>query len=1191
MNFTMRNRNGKSRGFALVVTLMMMVLIVAVAIGLSTLSTVEMRKSSSSQARAVAAANARVALMIAIGELQKHLGPDQRVSADGRVASGPDGVPENANWTSVWSTTLDRGAPVIARNSNDGGLRDDRVTGRWDRERNRLACLVSGNEVELEFAGDSELAEEERITLVGDGTVGDPEAGKADPQVHAPKVLLGGKGGAYAWWVGDLGLQAHVGLPDVKRGMPDRALQLAQDVSYEAFAKEGLSGDERGRLVTEGHLRHTAAGAPAGDAFHEVTTRSAGLLVNVRDGGLRKDLTAYLDGNGQIPDLREGGWPQPGMSDGDNLVGPQRPADAIRTPEGREAVRLSVISPNFGLLRDWARRAQSAPFGDHRGEAEEPVTGGISTGGRNPKPVEILNRTKSFVAPVLAEGSLYYQISYFQPTMPNAANPYGLRLHLYPRVALWNPYQFPMRVEPSAIFFHINGNKLVRVRMNNGTSLDYRMNWGLNSGKSRGAVCGSLFFMMEGVTLQPGQTLVWAPKSNRPYDESAYHNNVLSTETGPDPRRSFHQDRRADANPLFEIYPGLPSGREHNRTPAIPVDWREVVAPKLSSNLQASGYTQADDYLMIWKPMKGAGTLTQSSFNSLPMGRFVSCAYQYGDEDEMPLEWSSADPVPMSRTSESLPVISTSPDRRTREGFRLRWFEEHESNQIGSGSLAGTPHLQSAPIANWNMRASYSLRNPFDNVTDIAPHFFGIYTRDLFDGAVDWSSMQPRAGSSGSVGDPFDQAQRFNPPRVLFDVPRRGAEVLSLAAFQHVNLSEMIWSPTYVVGNSLVDPRIGLTRTEPRRSIGMNRDQGGWNQDTIGYATDGRSNNDNGLTTDEDNWAWHARTLIQDTPLEHTVFYDLSYEVNHSLWDQWFLSTGSAAEKRALLDDPGAPPLPNARMKPTPFRKGEVDPAHLADYHRAAANFVLDGAFNVNSASVGAWEALLLSSLGRHSDGDHVAFPRAPTFDGRWDGEDVGAAEAWNGARKLDRAEVRRLAEEMVREVRVRGPFLSLADFVNRRLREDETGRMGALQAAIDRAGVNAVFAESLPIDNSEDLPDYKHPDQIKDPTRLDQSLVPSTSAWGAPGFLTQADVLQHIGPVLSARSDTFRIRAAGEAHDASGKVLARVVCEAVVQRVAEYVDPTDTALEIPRTLTETNRRFGRRFEVVSFRWLHADEV
>ncbi|MCB1132939.1 MAG: hypothetical protein KDN05_17580, partial [Verrucomicrobiae bacterium] len=74
-------------------------------------------------------------------------------------------------------------------------------------------------------------------------------------------------------------------------------------------------------------------------------------------------------------------------------------------------------------------------------------------------------------------------------------------------------------------------------------------------------------------------------------------------------------------------------------------------------------------------------------------------------------------------------------------------------------------------------------------------------------------------------------------------------------------------------------------------------------------------------------------------------------------------------------------------------------------------------------------------------------------------------------------------------------------------------------------------------------------------------------------------------------RSDTFTVRGYGEARDASGKVLARSWCEAVVQRVPTFVDPRDEEHTAMKDLSPVNERFGRRFEIVSFRRVPKAEI
>jgi hypothetical protein len=278
-------------------------------------------------------------------------------------------------------------------------------------------------------------------------------------------------------------------------------------------------------------------------------------------------------------------------------------------------------------------------------------------------------------------------------------------------------------------------------------------------------------------------------------------------------------------------------------------------------------------------------------------------------------------------------------------------------------------------------------------------------------------------------------------------------------------------------------------------------------------------------------------------------------------------------------------------------------------YARVAAWQLLNGAFNVNSTSVAAWKAMLgsihdASAIYSRIDRDaqETSLEILPATDeSRGESrisrfrlpasvseEDGGVAEEayWLGPREFTDGELQRLAEEIVVQVRERGPFLSMAEFVNRRLGSGELAQRGALQQAIDEADLNAALANAagagFEIDAAT-VADYQY---------ANPEAGAGSSSQGAPGYLSQADLLGVLGNAATPRSDTFTIRAYGEARDEAGKLAAAAWCEAVVQRLPDFLDPADEAATPLAALdSETNKAFGRRFRMVSFRWLAPEEV
>jgi hypothetical protein len=228
-----------------------------------------------------------------------------------------------------------------------------------------------------------------------------------------------------------------------------------------------------------------------------------------------------------------------------------------------------------------------------------------------------------------------------------------------------------------------------------------------------------------------------------------------------------------------------------------------------------------------------------------------------------------------------------------------------------------------------------------------------------------------------------------------------------------------------------------------------------------------------------------------------------------------------------------------------------------------------------------------------------------------------GSSGAVLGFAALTDAQLERLAVEIVKQVKVRGPFLSLSEFVNRQLATPQpgnpldptlSGALGTALKALENAGNSfnpAVNAKNLGKTTSKvgdfsgleqhlPLGDWTNSGAGSKGDYLHPKAAEGSSTFGFPGWPRQADVLDRLSPVISVRDETFVVRAMGTSPLVNG-ATAKVWCEAVYQRIPDYVDATVPAHEAPLgdvTLptSANNRRvnvvLGRRVRLVSFRWL-----
>ncbi|WP_309396275.1 hypothetical protein [Cerasicoccus maritimus] len=518
--------------------------------------------------------------------------------------------------------------------------------------------------------------------------------------------------------------------------------------------------------------------------------------------------------------------------------------------------------------------------------------------------------------------------------------------------------------------------------------------------------------------------------------------------------------------------------------------------------------------------------------------------------------------------------------------------------------------------------------------------------------------------------------RNYQNPKIdaLSSVPVRLAfrpefDIVSIGQLQQVNVSPFMWQPAYAIGNSEASPYIDRDRIAGLTSRPV------WQYYSVDSDNVAAKDADGSYVGTSESW---ASSGVGNNRFNHLV--DISYLLNETLWDRYFLSTipntGSVA-----LDN--SEPLGNSRVKFNSSKDFSISDAR--DFDDAAAYVYNSGAFNVNSTSVEAWKALITAfrdiQLRSTQDGndtnpnDTVPISRSLeplrgaidfTFDSTTnDASEYGAAPSltgygnydkiFGGYRYLTDDMIETLAERIVDEVRLRGPFYSMADFVNRRLdppdglSRTDSGQIsytdsnylnarkskdisksydslvglqsinGAIQRALNVSGINGGVNYPTTTEHTT----YKTFDAMFNPRRYsDANNEGWTSDWrwvaypslgwyadsearaGAPvgeqgmllshspGFITQADILSMLGPVLRPRGDTFVIRSYGSAiNKLTGEVDAEAWLEMTVQRVVDPVNPSSSNPNEPATTTSGEVDFGRKFEIVNFRWLSSEDV
>jgi len=1185
----MFRNTGKHRGFALVMTLSLMVLLTVLIVGLLSLSAVALRTASQQMAISVARGNARMALLLAIGELQKTMGPDKMISAPSDIlsASGSAASVAKPNLTGVWASWN--------YNPNTPGLdypgEKLRRFQRWLVSDSDPSATADRGYPAAPFTGDS-------IELVGTASLGGLDDDTQKVKAGRVAILRNGKReGSYAWHVADEALKARVNSyrdpsqndtlakkralltghrPDafsLVGGDANQPNSLPSDDTPANYAKALVAS---GKLIDLNQMDMLAGSKRLGKLRNSVTPYSMGVMTDVRNGGLKEDLTAIFEGAAL-----------PAKYNGQNLYASTHKITGVSDPS------WAVLTSYHNIYKK-IKTPDSSPTYD--GEPDNPVT--ISDAESQVPP------TGFFPGPLITKVEILFTFvtrDAHWSTILSQGMPYMGHLIFVPLVTLHNPYnvsisfdrmQVIIRNPPVAFNFAINGQvqntiltPFTEMLINNGKGADDRgeRSFALDIGNWTSADSSSTGGP---ITLKPGQTLVSSPYMN----PLASFGNQLDAKFDDWANDATGVDGTGNVTSMVKAMPGF-----RGKAVGFDIDWLTPMTLILNTNDQGAGVLglHGDDTVEIEcgiiPPDYGIKDRFQVSASivykdktvsyggldfvygdAATLSRIFDKTFHFGPFTALSAYHSNRVPLPAQVNAKAFALFSAY--ARTTSGgvyeTNLRTEMPGALNVLRDGRLAGKPYLDHNPARPVVM-------------VDLQKDVPGMHSHEL--------NFVPIP--SGQTDDLFEIGGDNRTNVITGNTTIRGIKsgtylelptgpMMTIADFRRSNALTTPFLPNFVqpVANSRVSPLMSTDKVI----------QGG----VTTYDLLDQSVLANHAFYDK--FFFSTMSAMGDKPLEKVLGSFL--DGTAPLWSQSlqaYLPEGRTAAAAATELVTAGQPSPNA-------------------YQVAAEYLMVKGPFNVNSTSVPAWKAVLASlnkaqipvlwpkNLALTSESPYGT-PILPMSLLNGNSATAGAfdpnqidnlrANEWNGFRELSDSQMDALASAIVDQVKLRGPFLSLSEFVNRRIGPNsELTRSGALAVAIDKSKINsAVFAAQVPIAAA----DVSKPTMYNYKT-LENAL--GNPAEGAPGWISQGDLMRIIEPLATVRADTFVIRTCGEATDASGKVTARAYAEAVVQRTPEYINPVDrpslnASDPAVTSANPMNRTFGRRFTIVSFRWVSNQEI
>jgi len=1129
-------------GFALVIALSLMAFVLLLLISLSTFLRVESQVSSQGKQLMEARSNALLGLHIAIGEAQKYLGPDARISSRIDIYDTDTSTAEIEGVSNRWLTSI------------------------WSSESpDQLPRLLISKNLNVEFDPSTASSYPADYIHPGSSEIADPEVDtdiaalytdtlSPDNNLKAPKSEIEATGsqhaGNFAWALLDEGIKSKVSPQrsplEIEDNRPNYANSATQSPEFYAidlhdntthllFGSSDWNKAQRIYNLPDLDLLATTPTDLIGRTIiHDATNYSAAVISKTTYdsdtglwGGLKKDLTNAFRPSGIDTTLSN----QPIFPAASSLSGDSG-------------------GPLWDQLYDWVNfQPTNSATGFDAVYADVPFNGSHTP-----------------VHPVLTLAQMHVNVL----VVEEAGSPgeYSIWYYFRPAFVLWNPYNAEIQGGSWVVDSQLSNSQAQELKWKHRIELHPN-----NSGSgdpvikfpTSGDVENGEFYQYVGMTtpryaripfelslnrnLQPGEAIVFTPSA--PY--TAVNDGVAPWTLEPGFRGGFCYAFKVP-NSQFT----LDTANYHVETIHTISDQRVSGVIRLA---RSSAELETNPLQHIER-LNASGFNSPSRWNSLyavtneQLDAYPAGSIQTSIED---IHANFAYRAGMKFAQSRLEIYESA-NPSSIEYFRIQWLEDYDPTATYSGR---------SPLE--YETGSSSNGGTGDNPSWIADFFLTTeLSSDLSDPDIPSIGDNAFVGYSDASGAAITRA-------ALFHLPRSPLEIRSIGDLMHARLSTAksatdalsYWkwgntSSAYAIGNSQASPYL-----QPDQTF----------RDT-----------------------WPDFDSPESGP---PVYYDLSWQLNNALWDDYFFSA---------LPEQADRTFPNVSDNSRIVSTTGYESAALDSTADAASELMIDGAFNINSTSIAAWESVLGAFLGSEVDATNSTsqaftdaspwlrhrFPQSFEVDPNL-GTLPEDSSAYSGFRALTRNEIGNLAEAIVEQVKLRGPFASLAEFVNRspvptshqqRTISDPASwqAKGALQAAIDNSGINdAFFDDASSNDYSVENPTNLYQDNIissRHFREFNRDAMGGSLAANIPGYLSQADLLSKLGSVLTVRSDTFKIRVYGEAKNALGNESTEVWCEAIIQRIPEKVDPNENVTD-----GDPANGFGRRFVIKSFRWLNPDEV